>query len=185
MFEQIDQSTKDNFLRANAALIGDSHAMMSVAVDTIEQLAALNLKHAMDAVSIGAEHAFTILDTEHLHEAIALHAEQFHPASEKFLAYTVELFQITNAASSKMTSMLNAHFEEMSQGLELRSLEAAQKSLISPDIAVAVVKEASAATKNVYENALAVAKQSEELGKVHANNVPRTASKPKRSSSSK
>ena len=176
MFYQVDNKS-ETILRSSAALVGDSHALLSLAVETLDKLTSLNLKYAQHAVNHGVQHAHSVLKTEHAHEVIALHAEKIHPTSEAIVTYTVELFEITNDASTKVTALLNANFEEMGQELEQRTFEAAKNLTLAPEVVVAAVKEATEASKLAYARAIDATKQATSLRKTHVKNVSNAGKK--------
>ena len=163
-----NENHADDHIRSHANLIGESHALMNVAVDMIDQLTTLNLKIAMNALHDGAQHAQLLLEVDHPHQVISLHAEKIHPVSEMLVEYAVELFQITNVASAKMTELLNSRFQEMSKELERRATEAAHKSPIASEVALAAVKTATDASKAAYDKIVDTAKQATELAQKQA-----------------
>ena len=166
-----NENHADDHIRSHASLIGESHALMNVAVDMIDQLTTLNLKIAMNALHDGAQHAQLLLEVDHPHQVISLHAEKIHPVSEMLVEYAVELFQITNVASAKMTELLNSRFQEMSKELERRATEAAHKSPIASKVALAAVKTATDASKAAYDKIVDTAKQATGLAQKQAENL--------------
>ena len=59
-----NENHADDHIRSHANLIGESHALMNVAVDMIDQLTTLNLKIAMNALHDGAQHAQLLLEVD-------------------------------------------------------------------------------------------------------------------------
>lgn len=151
MFYKLNETHTEDLFRSYAAVVGDSHAIINVAVDLIEQITALNLKIAMDTFNNSAQHAHAVMEVEHPHQALSLHAEQIHPLSEKLVGYSADLFQITNNASAKMAELLNANLKEMGKDLERHAINAAQNSPLASEVALAAIKSASEFNKSAYE----------------------------------
>lgn len=183
MFAQIDQDAVNGMYRINAAILNDSHAVMSVTIDALEELTALAIKHAVDAVNSSAEHANFVLSSEHPHQIINLSAKQIEPASEKMIAMTAEIFRITNTASEKIKDLVNSHLKIIGRDLEASTIEAAQKSLISPEVAIAAVKAATKASKAGYERVVALDLNSKSKDKAPFTSSIKPAAKPRRKSS--
>jgi phasin family protein len=157
----------NQFSGAAKASIDTLFGLNNRALESVEQLAALNVQTVKTALAESAESFQEVLSAKRFDELLKLQTASLRAAPQKAAAYGRQVREILTTLAAEQRAALEAGVSAV-QAQVLEGLTGAFKNAASADKAQVLVKSAFAAANNAYKG---VNKASRQVSEVTAANV--------------
>ena len=147
------------------------------ALESAEQIAALNLKTGKAVLAESATYVQDLLNLKSPQDALALYSGAVQPLAEKVAAYSRELYNIASGASAEFSKVANTQAADAQKQFVAAVDSALKNAPQGSEAAVAAVKNAVSTASAAIESVQKAVKQATDLTEANINALAETAPK--------
>lgn len=141
----------ENFTAAQKTNLEALVGLGAKALDSVEQLTALNLKTAKAGLEEAAETTLALLSAKDAQALITLQAGLVQPAADKFAAYGRQVYDIVVAAKADVDQFAAEQFAGLQDAVTAAVEAAAKNAPEGTGNSVALLKQAFETATNAFE----------------------------------
>ncbi len=162
-------TTPDQLIDAQKAAIESLIDFSNKSFSNVEKLVELNLSTLKSSLEESSEKVKELLSVKDVQEFIAFNSALAQPAAEKFAAYSKGLYDLTTAAGSEVSKLVEAQIAENNKKLASLVDAASKNAPAGSESAVALVKSALSAASTAYDTVSKAAKQVVDMTEANVN----------------
>jgi phasin family protein len=142
----------DHLVSVNQSAVDSYLSLNQIIIDSIEQIAALNLSSSRTLIHDQIEHAQSLLSIKSPQEAVSLHSDLVQPGSDRLVAYSRTVYAISAKTQEEITRLIERQQVEWNKSVS-SFIDTLSKSAPSgSDVAVAAVKSAVNAANSAFDS---------------------------------
>jgi len=149
----------------------------SKALESVEQIAALNLKTGKAALAESAAYVQDLLSVKSPQDVLALCSGAVQPMAEKVAAYSRELYNIASGANAEFNKVANTQAADVQKQFVAVVDNALKNAPQGSEAAVAAVKNAVSTASAAIESVQKAVKQATDLTEANMNTLAESAPK--------
>lgn len=169
--------TIDQIVSAPKAQIAALASLGNKALESVEQLAELNLKAGKSALADSAAYTQDLLGAKTPQEILSIYSAAVQPLAEKVAAYSRHLYEITSGVSSEFNKVASAQAADAQKQFTAAVDTALKNAPQGSETAVAAVKNAVSTASAAIESVQKAVKQATDITEANINALADTASK--------
>ena len=169
--------TPEQLIAAQKSQLETLFALQGKAVDGLERLVELNLQTLKTAMQETSEAAIAALSVKDLQELASLQPNLAQPLTEKLLAYSQHVYEITSGTQAELAKAVEANATELNRKVQNLVETATKNAPAGTETAVAILKSAMSAANNAYDSLHKAGKQAAEVVEANISTVTSTAMK--------
>ena len=160
-------ASPEQFVASSRAAIDSLLSLSTIALDSAERVAALNLNTVRSVLEDSVANAQAVIGVKDPQEVLSLQASLAQPSVEKAVAYTRSVYEITDLTKDALVKQLTTAFTDWQKQSTQLAEKLSKSAPVGSDVAVAAVRSAIAATNSAFDSLNKAAKQVSEIAEAN------------------